>query len=51
MLKNLYYYVQIVGKPYSFGKACRDVLSARLTLDRAMRTYPNEEWQIVQISA
>lgn len=51
MLKNLYYYVRIVGKPYSFGKACKDVLSAHVTLDNARRCYPNEDWHIVEICA
>jgi len=51
MRKTLYYYVRIMGKPYSFGKVCKDVLTARITLDRAMRTYPNEPWQIVEICA
>ena len=51
MRKNLYYYVRIIGKPYSFGKACKDVLTARITLDRAMHAYPNEDWHIVEICA
>jgi len=51
MRKNLYYYVRINGKPYSFGKACRDLLSAHITLDQAKRCYPNEAWGIVEICA
>ena len=50
MRKNLYYYVVGMGKFY-FGKACRDVLTAQLTLDRARRCYPNEPWSIVEICA
>lgn len=49
MRKNLYYYVRIVGKPYSFGKACKDMLSAHITLNNAMRCYPGEAWEIAQI--
>lgn len=51
MRKNLFYYVRIDGKPYSFGKACRDLLSAHITLDKAKRCYPNEAWGIVEICA
>lgn len=51
MRKNLYYYVRIVGKPYSFGRACKDVLTAHIRLNDAMRCYPNEQWQIVEICA
>ena len=51
MRKNLYYYVRILDKPYSFGKACRDILSARINLAQAVKMYPNEDWQIVEICA
>ena len=51
MRKNLYYYVRVVGKPYSFGRACKDVLTARIRLSEAMRCYPSEQWQIDEICA
>lgn len=51
MRKNLYYYVRIDGKPYSFGRACRDILTARINLAQAVKLYPNEPWQIVEICA
>lgn len=51
MTKNLHYYVRIIGKPYYFGKACKDMLSAHITLDKARRCYPSESWDIVEICA
>lgn len=48
--KNPLYYVRIMGKPYSFGKASRDMLAAQITLAEARRTYPGEEWGIVAIA-
>lgn len=48
--KNSLYYVRIAGKPYSFGKASRDILSAQITLAEARRVYPGEEWGIVAIA-
>lgn len=50
-MRKTYFYIRIVDKPYSFGKSCTDLLSARITLDRAMHVYPNEQWHIVQICA
>ena len=50
-MRKTYFYIRIEDKPYSFGKSCTDLLSARITLDRARRTYPNEPWQIVEICA
>jgi len=49
--KNALYYVRIMGKPYSFGRASRDMLEAQITLDRARRMYPGEDWGIVTIAA
>lgn len=49
--KNPTYYVRIIGKPYSFGRATRDMLAARVNLDRARRLYPGEVWDIVAIAA
>ena len=48
--KNALYYVRIIGKPYSFGRASRDMLSAQLELSEARRLYPGEEWGIVAIA-
>lgn len=45
------YYVRIVGKPYYFGKACRDFLTAQIQLAHAKKAEPGLDWQIVQISA
>ena len=49
--KNALYYVRIIGKPYSFGKASRDMLAAQITLAEARRMYPGEEWGIVAYAA
>ena len=51
MRKNLYYYVQAVGKRYMFGRGTRDVLTARINLAQAVKLYPSEDWQIVEICA
>lgn len=48
--KNTMYYVRIMGKPYSFGRASRDMLAAQITLDRARRMYPGENWGIVALA-
>ena len=48
--KNMTYYVRIMGKPYSFGRGTRDMLSAQITLAEARRLYPAEEWGIVAIA-
>jgi len=48
--KTALYYVRIIGKPYSFGKASRDMLAAQITLAEARRSYPGEEWGIVAIA-
>lgn len=49
--KNATYYVRIIGKPYCFGKASRDMLTAQITLAEARRMYPAEEWGIVSYAA
>lgn len=49
--KIMRYYVVADGKKYTFGKATGDMLSARITLDRARRVYPMETWNIVALSA
>ena len=51
MRVRTFYYVVAAGKRYSFGKATCDVLAARVTLDRARRTYPGEVWDIVKLTA
>lgn len=48
--KNLTYMVRIMGKPYSFGKASRDMLAAQITLSEARRLYPGEDWGIVALA-
>jgi hypothetical protein len=45
--KNVRYYVAAMGKKYYFGQATGDMLTARITLDRARRTMPDETWGIV----
>ena len=50
LCKNLTYYVRIVGKPYSYGRATRDMLTAQITLAEARRVYPGEEWGIVAMA-
>lgn len=49
--KTMWYYVAATGKRYSFGRATRDMLEARVTLDNARRMYPGEEWNIVAYAA
>lgn len=49
--KSMMYYVRIIGKPYSFGRASRDMLAAQITLAEARRVYPGEEWGIVALAA
>lgn len=48
--QNTMYYVRIMGKPYSFGRASRDMLAAQITLSEARRLYPGEEWGIVALT-
>lgn len=48
--KTALYYVRIIDKPYSFGKASRDMLAAQITLAEARRVYPGEDWGIVAIA-
>lgn len=48
--KNTMYYVRIMDKPYSFGKASRDMLTAQIALSEARRLYPGEEWGIVALA-
>lgn len=51
LCKNMVYYVAATGKRYYFGRASRDILEARITLDRARRAMPGEVWDIVAIAA
>ena len=51
LCKKTVYYVAAVGGKYMFGKATPDMLAARVTLDRARRTYPREVWNIIALTA
>ena len=48
--KGVTYYVRIIGKPYSFGRGTRDMLTAQVHLSEARRLYPGEEWGIVAVA-
>ena len=50
LCKNMTYYVRVIGKPYTFGRATRDMLTAQVNLSEARRLYPGEEWGIVAMA-
>ena len=50
LCKNMTYYVRVIGKPYTFGRATRDMLTAQVKLSEARRLYPGEEWGIVAMA-
>lgn len=50
LCKGVTYYVRIINKPYSFGRATRDMLAAQVALSEARRLYPGEEWGIVAVA-
>lgn len=50
LCKGVTYYVRIIGKPYSFGRGTRDMLTAQVALSEARRLYPGEEWGIVAVA-
>lgn len=50
LCKNLTYYVRVIGKPYMFGRATRDMLTAQVNLSEARRLYPGEDWGIVAVA-